>query len=148
MKLKTLISHRILKNAQGFTLTEMLVVIALIAMVGTFVTSKVIERYGEAKVSATKIQIQQLSTILDTFKLQCGFYPTTEQGLDALVHKPTGGRECKSYDPSGYVNKLPKDGWGNDFQYFSDGNTYELKSLGNDDKEGGEGSDKDISNKD
>ena len=140
-----------INGTEGFTLTEMLVVIALIAMVGTFVAGNVISKFGGAKVSATKIQIKQLATVLDTFKLNCGFYPTSDQGLDALAHKPTGGRECKNYDPNGYVEggKVPKDSWSNDFQYFStDGNTYELKSLGADGKEGGEGNDADISSKD
>jgi general secretion pathway protein G len=134
----------------GFTLTEMLVVIALIALIGTFATSQIINRFQQAKVEATKIQIRQLGSILDTFKLQCGFYPTQDQGLDALVHKPTGGRECKNYDPEGYIKegKVPKDAWDNDFLYFSDGNTYEIRSLGSDGKEGGEGFDKDISSKD
>jgi general secretion pathway protein G len=135
---------------EGFTLTEMLVVIALIAMVGTFVASNVISKFGTAKVDATKIQIKQLATVLDTFKLSCSFYPTSDQGLDALVKKPAGGRQCKNYDTAGYLSdgRVPKDAWGNDFQYFSDGNTYELKSLGGDEKEGGEGTNADISSKD
>ena len=138
-------------DSKGFTLTEMLVVIALIALVGTFVAGNVISKFGHAKVDATRIQIKQLATVLDTFKLNCGFYPTSDQGLDALVKKPSGGRDCKNYDPNGYVEggRVPKDAWSNDFQYFStDGNTYELKSLGSDGKEGGEGNDADISSKD
>jgi general secretion pathway protein G len=137
-------------DERGFTLTEMLVVIALIGMIGAFVTSKVMDQFSKAKVDSAKIQIRQLGTILDTFKLQCGFYPETDQGLDALVKKPAGGRECKNYDSSGYVKdgKIPKDPWDHDYQYFSDGNSYELKSLGSDAKEGGEGLNADISSKD
>lgn len=133
-------------NNQGFTLTEMLIVIALIALVGTFVTSNVISKFQGAKINATKIQMKQLGVILDDFRRDCNFYPTTEQGLDALVHKPTAGRECKNYDPEGYIKggKLPKDGFNNDFLYESDGAKYSLKSLGGDNKEGGEGNDKDI----
>lgn len=132
----------------GFTLTEMLIVIALIALVGSFVTTKVISQYGRAKVDATKIQMRQIGTILDQFKLDCSFYPITEQGLEALVQKPAG-RECKNYNPDGYVgdNKVPKDAWDNPFVYFSDGKEYEIKSLGNDGAEGGEGTDADISSK-
>ena len=130
----------------GFTLTEMLIVIALIAMVGTFVTVNVIGKFQRSKVDATKIQIKQLGVILDDFRRECGFYPTTEMGLDALVHKPAGGRECKNYDPEGYIKggKIPKDGFNNDFGYQSDGNKYTIISFGNDGKEGGEGADKDI----
>lgn len=120
------------KNKQsGFTLTEMLIVIALIALVGTFVTSQIINRYNRAKVDATRIQVKQLGTVLQQFYLDCGFYPSTEQGLEALISKPPG-RECKNYDPKGYIEgaKVPKDGWNNDLIYSSDGNVYEIKSLG------------------
>lgn len=144
------LSARLASNQQGFTLTEMLVVIALIAVVGAFVGQNVISKFGRAKVDATRIQMRQLMTTLDTFKLQCGFYPLTDQGLEALVKKPQGGRECKDYDPAGYIagGKVPKDSWNTDFQYFSDGNTYEIKSLGADIKEGGDGNDKDLSSND
>lgn len=135
-----------LGNERGFTLTEMLIVIAVIGIIGTLVASNVIGKFNKSKVDATKIQMRNLGNILDQFKLECGFYPTTEQGLDALINKPSGGRECKNYDPEGYIKgkKVPKDGFGNDFVYESDGNKFLLKSLGNDGKEGGEGLDKDI----
>ncbi len=146
---------QILKGAaggqSGFTLTEMLIVIALIALVGTFATTQVMNRFNQSKVNATKIQIKQLGVILDDFRRECGFYPLTDMGLDALVKKPAGGaRECKNYDPEGYIKggKIPKDGFDNDFIYTSDGNKYEIKSLGNDHTEGGEGIDKDISSTD
>ena len=134
------------KGQDGFTLTELLIVIALIAMIGTFVTGNIISKYQQSKVDATKIQIKSIGTILDDFKRECGFYPTQDQGLEALIAKPTTGRECKNYSPDGYIkgNKIPKDGFNNDFVYESDGNKYLLKSLGNDGKEGGEGYDKDI----
>jgi len=139
-----------LLDQQGFTLTEMLIVIALIALVGTFVTTNVISKYQTSKVNATKIQMKQLGVILDDFKRECGFYPSNDQGLDALVKKPTAGRECKSYDPEGYIKggKIPKDGFGNDFLYTAEGAKYEIKSLGNDNAEGGEGPDADISSND
>ena len=126
---------------------EMLIVIALMAMLATFVGTNVIKRYNESKVSATKIQIRQLGTVLDDFNRVCGFYPTTDQGLDALVHAPQG-RQCKSYDPDGFIKAVPKDAWNNDFIYISDGNKYTIKSLGADGKEGGTGIDKDISSDD
>lgn len=137
---------RLLSNQQGFTLTELLIVIALIALIGTFVTGNVINKYTKSKVDATKIQMKGLGTILDDFRRECGFYPLTDQGLDALVAKPTNGRECKGYSPEGYIKngKVPKDGFGNEFMYESDGNKFVIKSLGNDNKEGGEGFDKDI----
>lgn len=139
----------LIRNSQGFTLTEMLVVIALLAIIGTFVGTNIISKFNKAKVDSTKIQMRQLGTILDQFKLDCGFYPTEEQDLDALVEKPAG-RDCINYDPEGYVKdgKIPKDSWDRDFLYFSDGRTYELRSLGNDGVEGGDSVDADISSKD
>jgi len=144
--IKARLAAEVARNEEGFTLTELLIVIALIALIGTFVTSNVISKYNRSKVDATKIQMKQLGTILDDFRRECGFYPTTDQGLDALVQKPTNGRECKNYSPDGYIKggKVPKDGFGNDFAYESDGNKYVIKSLGNDGKEGGEGVDKDL----
>lgn len=141
---------KILRTNGGFTLTEMLIVIALIALVGTFVAGNVISKFGRAKIDATKIQMKQLGVILDDFKRECGRYPTSDQGLDALVKKEIGGVNCKNYDPEGYIKggKVPKDGWGSDFLYESDGNKYKITSLGNDLKVGGEGNDKDISSDD
>lgn len=130
----------------GFSLIEMLIVIALMALVGTFVASNVIRKFDKAKVDATQIQIKQLGVILDDFRRVCGFYPTTDQGLDALIKSP-GGRECKNYDPEGFIKekKVPKDAWNNDFVYESDGNRYVLKSLGRDGKPDGSDLDADIS---
>jgi general secretion pathway protein G len=138
---------RLLTSQQGFTLTEMLIVIALIAMVGTFAISQIMSRFTSAKISATKIQMKNLGVVLDNFKLDCGFYPTSDQGLEALAQKPAGGRECKNYDAAGYLKggKIPTDGFSNPFLYESDGSKYVLKSLGNDNKEGGDGEDKDLS---
>lgn len=146
--LKFLNQARIGRN--GFTLMEMLVVIALIAIVGGFVASNVISKFQKAKVDAAKIQMRQIGVILDNYKMDCGMYPTEQQGLEALVSKPTSGKECKKYDPDGYVKdkRVPKDPWSNEFKYLSDGNQYELISLGNDSAEGGEGVKKDISTKD
>jgi general secretion pathway protein G len=144
MRKKTLLS----KQAEaGFTLIEMMIVLAIIALVMGFVGTNVIRRYDESRVNATKIQIRQLMVILDDFRRVCGFYPSTEQGLDALVKAPTG-RACKNYDPAGFIKKVPQDAWGKDFVYSSDGNKIEIKSLGADGKEGGEGFDKDISSND
>ena len=133
----------------GFSLIEMLIVIALMALAGTFVATNLFRRFDEAKVNATKIQIRQLGVILDDFRRVCGFYPTTDQGLAALVAKP-GGRDCKNYDPEGFIKdkKIPKDAWDHDFFYESDGSKYIMKSLGSNGQEGGDGFDKDISSDD
>jgi general secretion pathway protein G len=141
--------NRAIAKQDGFSLIEMLIVIALMALVGTFVATNVIRKYDQAKVDATKIQMKQLGVILDDFRRVCGFYPTTDQGLDALVKAPSG-RECKNYDPEGFIKdkKVPHDAWDHDFSYESDGNKYKLSSLGSDGKAGGDGFDKDISSDD
>jgi len=127
----------------------MLIVIALIGVIMTLVSSNIIGKFNSAKVDTTKIQMRQLGVILDDFNRVCGFYPTTDQGLDALVKAPSG-RECKNYDPAGFIKdgKVPKDGWGNDFLYESEGSKYKLSSLGADNKVGGEGNDKDLASDD
>lgn len=131
----------------GFTLTEMLIVVALIGILMTIVVGNISGKFNKAKVDTTKIKMRQLAVVLDDFKRDCNFYPTTDQGLDALINKPSGGRDCKNYNPEGYLKgkTAPKDGWDNDFTYESDGSKFVLRSLGNDGKEGGDGNDKDIS---
>ena len=139
-----------LRNERGFTLTEMLIVVAIIALIGTTVTVNVMGKYERAKVAQTKIQIRALGVVLDDYKRECGQYPTSDQKLDALLVKPTGGRDCKNYDPNGYIasKRLPKDGWDHEFVYESDGNKYTVKSLGADGKEGGTELNADISSDD
>jgi general secretion pathway protein G len=134
----------------GFTLTELMIVIAVIAMIGGVVVTNVMKQFDKAKLETTKNQIRALGQVLDEFRRECGFYPATEQGLDALIAKPTGGKECKNYDPEGYIKakKLPQDGFNFDFVYSSDGNKYKIVSLGRDGAEGGEGLDADISSDD
>lgn len=136
----------ICRGEDGMTLIEMLIVITLIGIVMGLVGLNVTKRLDEGKVSTTKIQIKQLGVALDDFRRLCGFYPTSEQGLDSLIHAPQG-RECKGYDPDGFLKskKVPKDAWNNDFFYTSDGNKFVIKSLGQDRAEGGEGVAKDIS---
>lgn len=137
------------RGQDGMTLIEILIVIALIALIGTFVGGKVMQQFGQAKVDSTKIQIRQIGTILDQFKLDCGRYPLTNEGLDALVNKPEA-LDCKRYQNGGYMKegKVPQDPFAKDWVYTSeDGRQYELKSLGQDGLEGGEGENKDISSK-
>ena len=130
----------------GFTLVEMLIVVAIIGLIGTLVATNVMSRYDKAKWESSKIQIRQLGTVLNQYRLDCGSYPTTDAGLDALIENVAN---CKNFDPEGYIDggRIPKDGFGNDFLYVSDGREYEIISLGRDAQEGGEGWDKDVSSK-
>lgn len=133
-------------RTQGFTLIEMLIVVAIIGMIATFVGGQVLSKFDKAKVDSTKIQMRQLSVVLDDYRRECNRYPTADQGLQALLTAPTSEPKCKNYNPDGYLkgNKVPHDAWDGEFQYQSDGNKFTLISLGRDGKEGGEGLDADI----
>ncbi len=141
---------KILRNQNGMSLVEILISLTLMALAGTFVGGKVYENLQEGKVQSTKIQIKSLGDRLKEFRRDCNFLPGTENGLDALINKPEGGRECKRYAPGGYIEggKVPVDPWDAEFIYESDGKTFTLTSLGADNAEGGEGVDADISSKD
>ena len=141
---------KIIKSQAGMSLIEILIALTLLALAGTFVGGKVFEQLQEGKVSSARIQIKSLSDRLKEFRRDCNFLPTTDMGLDALINKPEGGRECKRYAPGGYIDggKVPVDPWDSEFIYESDGKTFEIKSLGADNAEDGEGSDADISSKD
>jgi len=122
----------------GFTLIEIMVVLVIIAGLAYIVSTNVIGRLGKARVETTKIQIKQLETGLKQFKLDNGFYPETQQGLEALIAPPTVGRIPQSYAKEGYLEggKVPKDQWGNDYKYIGPDQTqdgsYEIISPGPD----------------
>ncbi len=120
-----------LGSTQGFTLIEMMIVIAIIALVLGFVGTNVVKRYEESQLSATKIQIRQLGVILDDFRRVCGRYPTTEEGLDALIKAPPT-LNCKNFDTEGFIKdkKVPKDPWNEEYSFTSDGSKYVIKSMG------------------
>lgn len=140
----------ILKSNQGMSLIEILIALTLLGIAGAFVATNIFDRLQEGKVSSTKIQIQKLGEALKDYRRKCNTYPTTEQGLDALLSKPTSGKECKNYPPNGFLddNKIPVDPWDMEFIYESDGRTYKIISLGADNLEGGSGYDADISSDD
>jgi len=140
----------ILKSQQGLSLIEILIALTLLALAGTFVGGRVFENLQEGKVNTAKIQIKSISERLKEFRRDCNYLPTSDQGLDALIDKPTGGRECKRYAPGGYIEggKIPLDPWDQEYVYESDGKTFTIISLGADNAEGGEGSDADINSKD
>jgi len=139
-------------NKKGFTIIEILLVMVLIGMVASFLGRKIFAGFAQGQVNAAKLSIKRIEGDLDYFRLDCNFYPYTDQGLAALATQPTVGRACPSYNPVGYMGgkkAVPKDPWGKDFEYScEDGLNYEIKSLGADGVEGGEGDNKDISSKD
>ncbi len=137
-------------NNRGFTLIELMVVIAILALLAALVAPKIIGRSDDAKVEGTKVQIRNIETSLKLYKLDNGSYPATEQGLEALVTKPTSGVIPQKWKEGGYLeNKnVPKDPWGNPYLYLSPGEhgDYDLCSQGADGAKGGEGKNADICN--
>ncbi len=128
----------------GFTLVELLVVMAILAMLVGLVGPAVMDQFGGAKTKAAKIQIEELGASLDLYKLDMGRYPNSGQGLDALVNKSgSGGKWNGPYVKKG---KVPKDPWGYDYVYKSPGDhgNYDLSSLGSDNAVGGEGEAQDL----
>jgi len=134
------------KRAQGFTLLEVMVVLAIIGGIMALVATNIIGSADQANVKTTKAQMKLLESALDMYKLDNYRYPTTEQGLQALLSKPSSSPEPKNYRAGGYLkgNSLPTDAWGGEFLYFFDKGQYEIISLGADGQEGGEENDADI----
>ena len=135
-------------NRRGFTLIEIMVVIVILALLAALVGPKIMGRTDDAKIQTTKTQIRNLESALKLYKLDSGVYPSTEQGLNALVAIPTVGVIPKNFKEGGYLESknVPKDGWGNDFLYVSPGEhgDYDLYSYGADGVKGGEGKNADI----
>lgn len=135
-----------IRNQKGFSLLEILIALTLLIGAGVFVAGNVLDSLYEGQVDSAKIQMNAFSARLKEYKRHCYRYPTTEQGLEALIEKPTSGPECKRYNPNGYIadGTLPDDPWGTPYFYESDGRKYNIISYGVDGMEGGEEQDKDI----
>jgi general secretion pathway protein G len=142
------VSYRPLRQRvqRGFTLVEIMVVVVIIGILGALVVPKLLGRTGESRVTAAKVDISTLNQALKLYKLDNQRYPTTEQGLQALVQKPDSGPAANGWKAGGYLDKLPKDPWGNPYQYLSPGvhTEVDIFSLGGDGQPGGAGEDKDI----
>lgn len=124
--------NRSFRDQGGFTLIEIMVVILIIGLLALMVVPRLRGVADRAKRTKAQADIQELKQALDRYYLDNGSYPTTDQGLQALVAPPTGGRLPSNYEQGGYIEKLPNDPWGNQYFYQSDGSTYALKSFGPD----------------
>jgi len=135
---------------RGFTLIELMVVIIILGVLAMYVAPKIMGRPGEARQVKARLDIQNLETALKLYKLDTGMYPTTDQGLQALVEKPETGNVPKKWKDGGYLEKsrVPKDPWGNEFIYLSPGlkGDFDIISYGLDGVPGGEKENKDINN--
>lgn len=132
-------------RAAGFTLIEVMIVVVILGILATVVVQKVIDRPDEARVTKAKQDVLTLESALNLYKLDNYVYPSTDEGLDALVHKPASARKWKA---GGYIARLPKDPWDNAYQYLNPGvhGPIDVYSLGADRQPGGEGIDADIGN--
>ncbi len=137
------------KHKHGMTLIEIMLVLVLVGFLISIFARDLFGVGESGKVKATRLAIGTIEQALGLYRMDCNTFPTTDQGLKALETAPAGGRPCPDYNPRGYMGgkKTPKDPWGNDFLYESNGSEYEVKSLGADGAEGGEGFDKDLSSK-
>lgn len=135
------------KTQKGFTLLEIIVVVTIIAILAAYIAPKVVGRAGDARISKAKFDIQTLEGAMELYKLDNFTYPSTDQGLDALVSKPAGS-ELKHWRRGGYIKKLNKDPWGNDYQYQLPGanGEFDIYSLGADSAAGGTDEAADIGN--
>jgi general secretion pathway protein G len=139
-------SQRKQRRSRGFTLVEIMVVVVIIGILGALVVPKLLGRTGESRVTAAKVDIATMMQALKLYKLDNQRYPSTEQGLQALITKPTAGPAANGWKSGGYIEKLPKDPWGNAYQYLSPGihGEVDVFSLGADGQPGGTGEDADV----
>jgi general secretion pathway protein G len=137
-----------LNRQSAFTLIEILVVVAILAILAAIVVPRVMDRPDEARKVAAKADVAAIVQALKLYRLDNGFYPGTDQGLAALVQKPATSPVPGNWKQGGYLERLPKDPWGSDYQYLSPGVKGEIDvfSLGADRTRGGEGSGADIGN--
>ena len=134
---------------RGFTLIEIMVVVVIIGVLGAIVVPQFMSRPDQAKVTAAHTDIQAISTALEMYRLDTFNYPSTQQGLEALVTRPTGTPLARNWNPQGYLKSLPVDPWGTPYQYLNPGTHsagYDLLSFGADGVQGGEGFATDIGN--
>ena len=136
------------KKRKGFTLIEIMVVVVIIGLLSALVGPRLLGQSDEAKRKTTQTQISQLEQVLGLYYLDNGAYPTSSQGVAALVTAPTTPPEPLNYKKGGYMKKMPKDAWGREFIYVSPGEhgDFDIVSYGADGQEGGEGANADINN--
>jgi general secretion pathway protein G len=136
-----------IRHNRGFTLIEIMVVMVILGLLVAIVAPNIMGRSDQAKVTVAQAQLSNIGNALDLYRLDNSHYPSTQQGLEALVNKPTGSPEPKNWNADGYLKNAPEDPWGTPYQYVSPGmeGAYDLYSLGSDGQESGEGDAADIS---
>ena len=146
MRTKNVVKKLAKSLSKGFTLIEIMIVLVIMGILADLVVPKLMGRTDDARVLQAKQDIATMLGALKMYKLDNQRYPTTEQGLQALIAKPTSGPAANGYKPEGYISKLPKDPWGNSYQYLSPGlhGEVDIFSFGADGQPNGEGEDADV----
>ena len=138
------------RRQRGFTLIEIMVVVVILAILGTLVAPQILGRIDEARITKAREDLKLYESALDLYRMDNFRYPTSEQGLDALVHRPNDPN-LKNWRADGYVKQMVKDPWGHDYVYVvpgTGGAAYDLMSFGADGAPGGTGNDADLSLRD
>jgi len=128
----------LLNNKRGFSLVEIMIVVVIIGIIATTMGNRLFGGLDKAKVKNAKIMMQKFADALEMYNTDCNTYPTTDQGLEALMSEPQGDPACDAWGPVNYLKKIPKDPWGQAYFYESDGVEFNIISLGKDKREGGE----------
>lgn len=136
------------RRSPGYTLLEIMVVVFILGLLATIVAPRILGRTDEARRTKALADMKGVEQALNLYRLDTGGYPTTEQGLEALVHKPDRPPVPRTWNPSGYLEHVPADPWGNPYVYVADGGRFTLKSYGGDGAEGGERTFADVENRD
>jgi general secretion pathway protein G len=132
------------KSQRGFTLIEILVVVMILGLLISLAAPRIMGRTDEARIVKAKADMKAVEAALNLYRLDSGIYPSTDQGLGALVEKPTVGQEPRNWREDGYLERVPVDPWEREYLYASDGSRYTLQSFGADGEEGGDGVNADI----
>ncbi len=138
----------LMRRQSGFTLIEIMVVVVILGLLAALVVPNIGSNVSEAQRTAARTQIGQIEQTLQMYHLHNGFYPSTQQGLEALVTAPTTSPVPRRYQQGGYMKKVPEDPWGNPYIYRNQNGRILIISYGPDGEEGGEGVNADITNED
>ncbi len=136
------------RSRRGFTLIEIMVVVVILGLLAALVVPRIGPQVAEAQRTAAQTQIRSIEDALEMYRMNNGFYPSTQQGLEALVTAPTTSPVPKRYLEGGYLKKVPEDPWGNPYVYYNRDGRIQVISYGPDGEEGGEGVNADITSED